>query len=248
MKKQILAAAIVAMLGLTACDEAEKSEKSSEKATEATTAAEVTTEAATVEATTEAATEAAVPTELSDKYADLDNRSFKYNGKMFTLGVSTLQDFLDAGAELEPEKSTSADANYDKHFKEFFVGQYPYGSAEYRLKTENYQEIYLYFINPNSSQENKQDNDILLRECTLGKIHVKKAGDGTVIPDNFEFAFDNSLTADSLIANSGEPTYQEYSSDYNYMVVSDKFTSFDSGYMFSIVNDSLSSFIISWIP
>ena len=188
MKKQILAAALVAMLGLTACGESEKSDNKTEKNTEAATVAE-TTEAATVEATTEAAT-VAVPTELSDKYADLDNRSFKYNGKMFTLGVSTLQDFLDAGAELEPEKSTSADANYDKHFKEFFVGQYPYGSAEYRLKTENYQEIYLYFINPNSSQENKQDNDILLRECTLGKIHVKKAGDGTVIPDNFEFAFD----------------------------------------------------------
>ena len=246
MKKQIIAAAIVAMLGLTACGESEKSDNKTEKNTEAATVAE-TTEAATVEATTEAAT-VAVPTELSDKYADLDNRSFKYNGKMFTLGVSTLQDFLDAGAELEPEKSTSADANYDKHFKGCFRGQYPYGSVEYRLKTENYQEIYLYFINPNSSQENKQDNDILLRECTLGKIHVKKAGDGTVIPDNFEFAFDNSLTADSLIANSGEPTYQEYSSDYNYMVVSDKFTSFDSGYMFSIGDDGLSSFIISWIP
>lgn len=119
MKKQFIAAALIAALGLTACGEAKTSEKTSEKATEATKAAEVTTEATTeaattAEITTEAITEAAVPTELSDKYVDFNNMSFKYNGHLMTLGVSTLQDFLDAG--LEPKD------NYDKVWKNHFYG------------------------------------------------------------------------------------------------------------------------------
>lgn len=34
---------------------------------------------------------------LSENYADLENRSFAYNGQIFTLGESTLQDLIDGG-------------------------------------------------------------------------------------------------------------------------------------------------------
>ena len=38
---------------------------------------------------------------LSENYADLDNRSFVYNGKKFTLGESTLKDLIDGGIPFE---------------------------------------------------------------------------------------------------------------------------------------------------
>ena len=57
MKKQFIAAALIAALGLTACGEAKTSEKTSEKATEAATTAEITTEAAKETSKAPAATE-----------------------------------------------------------------------------------------------------------------------------------------------------------------------------------------------
>jgi len=72
MKKQIIAAAVVAMLGLTACGESKTSEKTSEKATEAATTAEITTEAAKEEITTEAVTEADIKYEPTDEIINAD--------------------------------------------------------------------------------------------------------------------------------------------------------------------------------
>jgi hypothetical protein len=242
----------------TAASEESTTESATESATEEapadsapaveTTVTTTTAATTTTQATTTPAPEPAVPTEISDKYADLDNRSFKYNGKLMTVGVSTLQDFVDAGAELDETSNFShAGMNFDAQFDEHFRGQFPYGCAIYKLQgTDSYVWIELYFITPNGAS-------IKLRDCTLARINVRLSGViGDLdhicdIPEQFEFAFDRSLTYDSLVANSGEPNYED--AGYHYTIVSEKTPKYDSGYVFRIDDEKgLYAFDISWIP
>ena len=268
MKTKILTAAVIAaMLTLTACGESDKADTTSDKSAETTTTTaaseEVTTEAVTeTEADAEVITEAteeitdtieevttelapAVPTELSDKYADLDNRSFKYNGKLFTVGVSTMQDLIDAGATIEKGSSSDdSEMNFDKEYKHKFRGQFPYGCLEYRLDGFG-SHVELYFINPDESPRK-------VRDCVLAKISVRldnvlTTGSLDGFSEKMEFAFDTSLTYDELVANSGEPTYEDHG--YHYAVVSEKTPNHDSGYVFGFdSNNVFDGFEITWIP
>ena len=243
MKKQFIAAALIAALGLTACGEAKTSEKTSEKATEAATTAEITTEAATTEEiTTEAATEAAVPTELSDKYVDLNNMSFKYNGHLMTLGVSTLQDFLDAG--LEPED------NYDKVWKESFHGDpHEAGCAiEYNISGKVlYGGVNLYFCN-------LKEEGTPMKDCVLCYVYYgenKTDKEKGAYSNNFEFSFPYNLTADELTANSGEPTYKKGENRFFYTETSTVFTDEERSIAFSFDNNTDWTIIdvnMTWTP
>ena len=250
MKKQVIAVlAVAAMLGLTACGESEKNDNKVDNAIDVTVSEDALKDDATKEAAIEAETEVvtevetvAVPTELSDKYADLDNRSFKYNGHLYTLGVSTLQDFLDNGVEF-----TSSD-NWDKMWSDDFYGRYPQGSFECDVEVGSSRgnHLTLSFI--------KRDISIPMRECILGKVWYtgyddEKASDFYTQP---EFAFPRTMKPDELIANSGEPTYIEESGItdkyYNYTVVSDKFNTEDSGYEFYYTGEDIRYVVMSWIP
>lgn len=260
MKKKIITAAVIsAMLTLTSCGETDKASTTSEKPAETTTTTaateEVTTEAVTeTEADAEVITEATeeitdtieeVTTELSTTYADLDNRSFKYNGKLFTIGVSTMQDLIDAGATIEKGSSSdNSEMNFDKEYKHKFRGQFPYGCLEYRLDGFG-SHVELYFINPDESPRK-------VRDCVLAKISVRldnvlTTGSLDGFSEKMEFAFDTSLTYDELVANSGEPTYEDHG--YHYAVVSEKTPNHDSGYVFGFdSNNVFDGFEITWIP
>ncbi len=276
MKIKILTAAVIAaMLTLTACGDADTKTSTESKADTTTTAAtepvtepalteeittqdttapvteETTTSVTTLPPVTEATTttttepEPVVPTELSDKYADLDNRSFKYNGKIMTLGVSTLQDFVDAGAELKKVSGSSdSEMNFDKEYSHKFRGQFPYGCLEYHLDDFG-THVKLYFVIPDGSPRK-------IRDCVLAKISVRSndslsTGSLEGFSEKLEFAFDGSLTYDALVANSGEPTYED--AGYHYAVVSEKTPKYDSGYRFSFnSNNEFTNFDITWIP
>jgi hypothetical protein len=186
--------------------------------------------------------------ELSTKYADLDNRSFKYNGEIMTLGASTLQDFVDAGAELDEWSSFShAGKNFEVQFDDHFSGQFPYGCAIYylRLNTPNTSvtAVSLFFIAPHNLP-------CKLKECVLAKIDMDvndiTPSSPNSIADGFEFSFDRTLTYDALVENSGEPNYEDHG--YNYKVVSDETPRYDSGYRFSFGSDGLSHLEMTWIP
>ena len=272
MKTKILTAAVIAaMLTLTACGDADTKTSIESKADTTTTAAtepalteeittqdttapvteETTTSVTTLPPVTEATTttttepEPVVPTELSTKYADLDNRSFKYNGKLFTVGVSTMQDLIDAGATIEKGSSSDdSEMNFDKEYKHKFRGQFPYGCLEYRLDGFG-SHVELYFINPDESPRK-------VRDCVLAKISVRldnvlTTGSLDGFSEKMEFAFDTSLTYDELVANSGEPTYEDHG--YHYAVVSEKTPNHDSGYVFGFdSNNVFDGFEITWIP
>ena len=274
MKKQFIAAALIAALGLTACGESEKADKTEKTTGAATTAeisTEVTTEAISTSTTEEtskevpmfdgkteeellingsdspinAETEKQAPTELSKTYADLDNRSFKYNGKLMTLGVSTLQDFLDAG--LEPED------NYDKIWKHKYHGN-PHQSGstfDCTISTAGGVATYIAFCKP-------AEADVPMKECVL--CMVKYSSFENDIQDgsyshNFEFAFPFTLTSEELTENSGEPTVKS-NHGYEYTVVSEKFPECDTGYTFGFkyligaetTEIGLDSVEITWAP
>ncbi|SEL33910.1 hypothetical protein [Ruminococcus albus] len=137
--KILTAAVISAMLTFTACGETDKADTTSEKPAETTTTTaaseEVTTEAVTEEVTTETTpavettvtttTEATTTTEeippehekeefklaegLSEKYVDFDNMAIEYNGHIFRFEEATIQDFLDAGVELDTDDDLEDD-------------------------------------------------------------------------------------------------------------------------------------------
>lgn len=138
MKKRIIAAALFAVLGLTACGEAGKSEKSSENTVETTAA----TEAATTEASeeTEATTEIETTSEVQSGYepteeiikADLSSGYIQIGKTVFRAGgYVTVGEFYDKYkdefdlSELNPdeylagssEKSLQITALYDPDIK-----------------------------------------------------------------------------------------------------------------------------------
>ena len=245
MKKQLIAAvAILAMLGLTACGEGETNNIPAEKDAEVTIAEEPAYEANeeakkdVTDAQTEAVPEAetvAVPTELSDKYADLDNRSFILDGHFYTLGVATLQDFLDNGAEFDKTE------NYDKQWTHKFRGQVDYGTIECDSALNG---ATLSFANLN-------DEPVTMKECVLvgitylNKFEYERKGSDSKL----QFAFPNTLTLDELTANSGEPTAKSGNRELSYTVVSTKYPKYDSGYTFYFDNeDVINGVIMEWVP
>ncbi|SEL33933.1 hypothetical protein [Ruminococcus albus] len=270
MKMKILTAAVIAaMLTLTACGEADKASTTSEKPAETTTESaeyeEVTTETftdpavvedvpvETIPETNESVVDPpladfSTPTELSTTYADLDNRSFKYNGKLMTVGVSTLQDFIDAGAEFEENTTWSQsgldfDVLVDKEFK----GQFNDDCVIYHLDPASCGHyVDAIFINPDNSPRK-------LRDCVLAGLTVFisesiKPESGNNFTDKLEFAFDSTLTHDSLVANSGEPTIDKYSVT-DYTTESKTIPDCESGYSFGFSgNGKLVCFDIYWIP
>lgn len=84
---------------------------------------------------------------------------------------------------------------------------------------------------------NLTEQPLALRECILLGVNASLFHD---IPDECKFSFDLSLTAEELLANSGETTYvdeKSYETEYGYKVVSEKYPEYDSGYIISFDDD-----------
>ena len=177
---------------------------------------------------------------LSKKYADLDNRSFKYDGHLYTLGVSKLQDFLDNGVVFNEED------DYDKVFQRKLTGDLSFDRFYY---TVNEGDDGFFFVNP-------VDSNVPKRDCILAIVECNSFDDVRKGKDNkFSFAFPLTLTKDMLFKNSGEPTgrlpefdgNQIYS--YLYNVASENFPEHESGYNFLFYDDvTLGGVSISWLP
>jgi hypothetical protein len=231
MKIKLLTAILAAVLCLTACSETATNDASSEKPTDTTTttaAPEETTaitgiEGIIIETTTSSVTKVttnpAVTTtpismpvlaeELSDKYADLDNRSFKYKGKIMTLGVSTVEDFLDADAVLKDYKpSTGYRIDPYEDFNEEFRGEFRDSDDSYFCYLDpgsNDWSVIVAFVNPDGSPKK-------LKDCVIAAIifyvdEEIKPESSNNFAENLEFAFDDTLTHGVLLANSGKPTH-----------------------------------------
>lgn len=282
MKRKLLAIALVAMMGLTACGKSESSEKekSDKNENETTTEAETTTEEETTEAETtttaaeEVTTEAETTTEksddadkdkdekkeekksdakpvegLSEKYADLDNRSFAYKGKVFTVGVNTLQDLVDAGVPFKESDAANFDNNVNKN----------HSTAWYTIDISHYSHLQFEF-------SNYTDGNLKEKECVLSyarwySIYTPRKDfdedrNKDIIADLDEaaevvsFSFPITLTKADLLANSPEPSEQKEAMNSVLYKVDSTVYYGSSGYEFQFEKDSdqLRDVYITWLP
>ncbi len=278
MKNKALFIALAALLSLTGCGtnkNTSSSEKESSSAVEETTAEtseeETTAESAeTTEAETETATEettesnggdyAALTAEpiyfelvdgLSEKYVDFENRSFAFDGKVYTLGVDTLQTLIDGGIPFEESELNNKDNNVNQNR----------GSSRYTVRINDRVSMQLEFINTT-------DGPISEKECLLYQIrcytmYVPKPeydetneGFNAEIVDGLNDAahhiclsFPLDLKKDDLLEKCPDATKVDEFNNVEYKVDSTVYMG-GSGYNFSFDNDTnqFKEVYINWLP
>lgn len=175
---------------------------------------------------------------LSDVYADLDNRSFVINGKVYELGVTTLQEMIDDGVPFNENDIANAGNNLNKN----------YTSGAFKIDLGDYYHFSVYVSNFTDS--NMPANECIVTEVYL-PVHQDEEPNGIV-----SFAFPLDITEDELRENSGDPTdFREYVSDdgkwtthyCKYQIDSTKYYG-SSGYDFEFSNGELKYLTIDYLP
>ena len=173
---------------------------------------------------------------LGEKYVDLDKRSFAVNGKVYTLGVNTLQEMIDDGVPFDEDDIANANNNLNKNSQsssfEIVLGKYYF--AQVRVTNE--------------SNENMK-----VADCKISQIYFPVNQDKE--QNILSFAFPLTITEEELLNNAGEPTDKsEYkgsndyvSRTYKYTVDSTKYYG-KSGYTFEFTNGKLRYVTISYMP
>lgn len=184
---------------------------------------------------------------LSEKYADMDNRSFVYNGQKFTLGESTLKDLIDGGIPFEENDLNNSGNNVNKNYE----------TERYTARINDYVTMQFMFGNFTDSEQKAED-------CILSYVRYSHLYDPQPDYDadmNSEiaeamldaakivnFSFPGTLTKDQLLANSSENA-EEDGNYVKYMVDSEVYMG-RSGYEFEFNKETyqLKEVIISWLP
>lgn len=184
---------------------------------------------------------------LSEKYADMDNRSFVYNGQKFTLGESTLKDLIDGGIPFEENDLNNSGNNVNKNYE----------TERYTARINDYVTMQFMF-------GNFTDNEQKAEDCILSYVRYSHLYDPQPDYDadmNSEiaeamldaakivhFSFPGTLTKDQLLANSSENA-EEDGNYVKYMVDSEVYMG-SSGYEFEFnkETDQLKEVRISWLP
>ena len=215
-------------------DKDETTEATTEEATEATT--EEVEDSTSVEESTETESEELSNVEgLSEIYADLDNRSFSVNGKVYTVGVSTLQDMIDDGVVFDEGDIANASNNLSPNYQ----------SQGFAINLDDYYSVQIY--TSNFTEENQT-----VASCPITQVYLPVNLDKN--NEILVFAFPLTITEEELRENSGEPTeYSEYiSDDGNYINHTLEYTREsdvyfgDSGYKFDFTNGVLKYLDISF--
>ena len=269
MTKRMLIAAAAMVMCLTACGKAENSEPETGNVTETTEAVtevqEETTEeeteeetvAETEETTEESAEEGSFELEpvafelvegLSEKYADLDNRAFAYDGKIYTLGESTLKDMIDGGIPFDEDELNNKGNNVNSNYE----------TAAYTVRINDFVSIQLSFIN--ITEDNPTEEECLLSEVRWYTIYVPKpdfddSRNEEIVSylndaaSKICFSFPLDLTKEQLLENNSDATEIDDYNGVEYKIDSEIYLG-DSGYDFDFNSDTnqLEEVYITWIP
>ena len=164
---------------------------------------------------------------LGSKYVDLDNRSFSVNGKVYKLGVNTLQDMINDGVPFDEDDIANASNNINKNSS----------SQSFRIELGDYYTCSVYVSN--FTNENKK-----ILECPITEIYLPVRKDEK--QDVVSFAFPLNITEEQLLNNAGTPTDKsEYNGDNGYVSRTYKYTKEstkyygNSGYTFEYINGEL---------
>lgn len=123
------------------------------------------------------------------KYVDFDNMTFWVNGQPFTLGVSTLQDMIDAGVAFHEVDLEDANNNLRKNLQSegftFDIGANSYATVKVL---------------------NDTDKGKRLADCVLSRILVSFSDHPEEMADSIlTFAFPYDMTKEQLMENAGDP-------------------------------------------
>ena len=160
---------------------------------------------------------------LSEKYADMDNRSFVYNGTKLILGESTLKDLIDAGIPFDESDLNNSGNNVNVNYE----------TERYQASINDYVRYsHLYVPQPGyDASMNAEISEYMIDGAK--KVH---------------FSFPTTLTKDELLENSSENA-EEDGKNVKYMIESEVYMG-DSGYEFEFndVTGQLKEVRISWLP
>jgi len=233
----LIAVLMIGLLVLTGCESNENKTKKEENIENTSTITEnITTSKENTQKPENATTSKENATSNSGKYVDLENRNFTINGKVYTLGVNTLQEMIDDGVPFDEKSIANANNNINSNME----------SQYFKIVLGEYYSAQVYVLN--DSDENKK-----IADCKLSKVYLPVSTDKK--QDIISFAFPLTITEDELIANAGEPTNKsEYNGDNNYVakkieyqVDSSKYIG-ESGYTFEFTNGVLKYITIDYKP
>lgn len=255
IKRKMVAGFVAIMMCflLVACGNKEKdaSERMSEDVTE-----DVTEEVTEEEAVTEDSSEFEMPVQedfipikgLSENYVDMDNRSFAYNGKVFTLGESTLKDLIDGGIPFDESDLNNKGNNVNSNYE----------TETYTARINDYVTMQFRFINTT-------EDSMTAEECPLSYVRYyylyvpQPDYDADMNAEITEsileaaktvcFSFPSTLTKEQLLENSSEGAEQDEYNNVNYYIDSEIYMD-SSGYHFEFnkTTNQMEEVSISWIP
>lgn len=191
-----------------------------------------------------------VPVEgLSETYADLENLSFAYDGQIYTLGKSTLQDMIDGGVPFDPNELNNANNNVNSNYE----------TDRYTVEINDYVMLQVSFLNVSDSNISQSQCPLhLVRwysiyvpqpdyEDSLNQEITEKIADAA---QHVCFAFPLTLTRQQLLENSSGGVEEEGASNsVKYQVESEVYMG-ESGYTFQFnkTTDQLKDVSVSWLP
>lgn len=184
------------------------------------------------------AAEGPTPAPQEAKYVDFDDMSFWVNGEKFTLGVTTLQDMIDAGVVFDAVDLEDADNNLRKNTQsetfKFYITEHLYGLVKVM---------------------NDTDKGKRLADCPLRRLYVTLSDHPEELDASIlTMAFPLDLTLAQLAEHAGEPDDKSHYDGSKY--VSDTYTYQKSGrryfgyneFSFTFHDGVLDYFSIDYIP
>lgn len=185
---------------------------------------------------------------LSDSYADLENRSFAYNGTVFKLGESTLKDLIDGGIPFEEgdlnNKGNNVNSNYETgrytaEINHYVTMQFGFINTTGEVKTE--EECLLSYVRCYYRYVPQPDYDADMNaEITEGILDAAK---------QVCFSCPATLTKEQLLENNSDGAEQDENNNVNYYIDSEVYMG-SSGYHFKFnkSTNQLEEMSISWLP
>lgn len=198
---------------------------------------EATTDTQAVEEPNLEESESSAPQQTVDlgAYVDLNNMQFAINGKVYTLGKTTLQTLIDDGVPFDKDDLLNAKNNINKNSQ----------SEGFKIELDEYWSAQVYTMN--DSDENKT-----VAECYIYQVYltVKQDQKQNIIA----FAFPLDITPEQLKEAAGKPTDSSQSkiNDHTYETLEYKKESTkyyaDWGYKFEFINDELDYVVLDYLP
>lgn len=188
---------------------------------------------------------------LSEDYADLDKRCFAYDGKIYTLGESTLQDMIDGGVPFDETELNNKDNNINNNYE----------TSRYSITLNQYTNMQFSFLN--TTGKNQTEKDCVLSLVRWYSIYVPHEGSDAYESLNEDikacisdaakhvcFSFPLTLTKEQLLENNSAVVAEtDGMNKVTLMVDSEEYMA-ESGYSFKFDKDTnqLEDVTITWVP